>query len=90
MPMEWDVKKTSKHRGSEELPRWVIFCVLLHVVTCPQNKNFALSPCPQTLLYMFLPSANFNLYPSPVMSHTVSIIAFNGVCESFLLGNYQN
>lgn len=67
-----------------------MFCVLLHVVTCSQNKNFALSPCPQTLLYVFLPSANFNLYPSPVMFYTVSIIAFRGVYKSFLLGNCQN
>lgn len=89
MPMEWGLKNTSKHRGAEELPWLVIFCVLLHIVTCPQNKLCS-QPLPQTLLYVFLPSPNFNLYPSPVMFHTVSIIAFSGVCKSFLLGNYQN
>ena len=66
-----------------------ILCFVAHCNVF-RKQNFALSPCPLTLLYVFLPPANFNLYPSPVMFHTVSIIAFRGVCKSFLLGNCQN
>ena len=38
---------------SEELPRWVIFCVLLHIVTCSENKTLLSAPAPRLCFTCF-------------------------------------